>query len=161
MSTDWKFPTQTNVHAARLLKPPTTSCNPAPPLMTWDARHGPVRWRPTGSFGDQLRHCGGLRTSPYTPDWKSSMAGNAEEEGKEEEFPYPFPPCTQILPSSRGWLVAGCLTSQQHASVSQGQICSDLLTCCHTEMEVADQTFYLNSKYCHQANLTLQRQVPG
>ena len=41
-----------------------------------------------------------------------------------------------------GWLV-GCLTSQQHASVSQGRICSDNFTCCHTEIEVADQTFYL------------------
>ena len=39
-----------------------------------------------------------------------------------------------------GWLV-GCLTSQQHASVSQGRICSDKCTCCHTEREVADQTF--------------------
>ena len=37
----------------------------------------------------------------------------------------------------------GCLTSQQHASVSQGRICSDNFTCCHTEMEVADQTFHL------------------
>ena len=41
-----------------------------------------------------------------------------------------------------GWLV-GCLTSQQHASVSQGRICSDKCTCCHTEIEAADQTFYL------------------
>ena len=40
-------------------------------------------------------------------------------------------------------LFIGCLTSQQHASVSQGRICSDNLTCCHTELEVADQTFYL------------------
>ena len=40
-------------------------------------------------------------------------------------------------------LLAGCLTSQQHASVSQGRICSDNLTCCHTEIEVAYQTFYL------------------
>ena len=36
-----------------------------------------------------------------------------------------------------------CLTSQQHASVSQGRICSDIFTCCHTEIEVADPTFYL------------------
>ena len=36
-----------------------------------------------------------------------------------------------------GWLV-GCLTSQQHESVSQGRICSDSFTCCHTEIEVAD-----------------------
>ena len=37
----------------------------------------------------------------------------------------------------------GCLTSQQHASVSQGRICSDKFTCCYTETQVADQTFYL------------------
>ena len=41
-----------------------------------------------------------------------------------------------------GWLV-GCLTSQQQASVSQGRICSNNVTCCHTEIDVADQTFYL------------------
>ena len=41
-----------------------------------------------------------------------------------------------------GWLV-GCLTSQQQASVSRGRICSDNFTCCHTEIEVADPTFYL------------------
>ena len=40
------------------------------------------------------------------------------------------------------WLV-GCLTSQQHACVSQGQTCSNNFTCCHTEVDVADQTFYL------------------
>ena len=41
-----------------------------------------------------------------------------------------------------GWFV-GCLTSQQHASVSQGRICSDNFTCCHTKIEVADPTFHL------------------
>ena len=40
-------------------------------------------------------------------------------------------------------LFAGSITSQQQANVSQGQICSDNFTCCHTEIEVADQTFYL------------------
>ena len=40
-------------------------------------------------------------------------------------------------------LLVGCITSQQHASVSQGWICSDDFTCCHTEIEAADQTFYL------------------
>ena len=45
-------------------------------------------------------------------------------------------------------LLVGCLTSRQHASVSQGRICSDSCTCCHTEIEVADQTFHLTqSKY--------------
>ena len=40
-------------------------------------------------------------------------------------------------------VVVGCLTSQQHASVSHGRICSDNCTCCHTEIEVADPTFHL------------------
>ena len=40
-------------------------------------------------------------------------------------------------------MFVGCLTSQQHASVSEGRICSDNLTCCHTEIEAADPTFYL------------------
>ena len=39
------------------------------------------------------------------------------------------------------WQRLVCLTSQQHASVSQGRICSDNFTCCHTEIEVADQIF--------------------
>ena len=45
-------------------------------------------------------------------------------------------------------LFVGCLTSQQHASVSQGRICSDNFTCCHTEIEVADQTFHLTQSQC-------------
>ena len=40
-------------------------------------------------------------------------------------------------------LFVGCLTSQQHASVSQGRICTDNFMCCHTEIEAADQTFHL------------------
>ena len=40
-------------------------------------------------------------------------------------------------------LLVGCLTSQQHASVSLGRICTDNFTCCHTETEAADQTFHL------------------
>ena len=40
-------------------------------------------------------------------------------------------------------LLVGCLTSQQHDNVSQERICSDNCTCCHSEIEVANQTFYL------------------
>ena len=40
-------------------------------------------------------------------------------------------------------VVVGCLTSQQHASLSQGRISSDNCTCYHSEVEVADQTFQL------------------
>ena len=48
-----------------------------------------------------------------------------------------------LLQMGRLFVCLGCLTTQQQASVSQGRICSDNLTCCHTEVEVADQTFYL------------------
>ena len=40
-------------------------------------------------------------------------------------------------------LAVGCLMSQQHVNVSQGQIYSHNCMCCHTEKEVALQTFYL------------------
>ena len=42
-------------------------------------------------------------------------------------------------------LLVGCLLNVPATgySASQGRICSDNLTCCHTEIEVADQTFYL------------------
>ena len=46
-------------------------------------------------------------------------------------------------PTLRGGLFVGCLASQQHASVSQERFCTDNFTCCHTEIQVADQTFYL------------------
>ena len=63
-------------------------------------------------------------------------------------------PRAGLFPGARSWtfkdilrlallLLVDCLTSQQQASVSQGRICSDNLTCCHTEIEVADPTFYL------------------
>ena len=45
-------------------------------------------------------------------------------------------------------LLVGCLTSQQHASVSQGRICSHICTCCLTEKEIADPSFHLtHSQY--------------
>ena len=51
-------------------------------------------------------------------------------------------------------LVVGCLTSQQHASASQGRICSDNSTCCHTEIEAADQTFHLTQSQYSDTGLT-------
>ena len=51
--------------------------------------------------------------------------------------------CFRLRSKQRHCLFVGCLTSQHHASVSQGQICSDNFMCCHTEIEFADQTFYL------------------
>ena len=69
----------------------------------------------------------------------------------------------QALGPVVGWLV-GCLTSQQHASVSQGRICTDNFTCCHTEIEVADQTSYLTqSQYTDtgQASPSVDPITPG
>ena len=51
-------------------------------------------------------------------------------------------------------LLVGCLTSQQQASVSQGRICTDNFTCCHTEIEVADPTFYLTQSQYTDTGLT-------
>ena len=50
---------------------------------------------------------------------------------------------SNVTPEVQCCLFVGCLTSQQCASVSQGQICSDNCMCCQTEIEVADPTFYL------------------
>ena len=62
--------------------------------------------------------------------------------------------CTRFRPGHLSvcvGLFVCCLTSQQHASVSQGRICTDNLTCCYTEIEVEDQTFYLTqSQYQSQ-----------
>ena len=52
-----------------------------------------------------------------------------------------------------GWF-GGCLTSQQHARVSQGRICSDNFTCCHTDIDVADQTFHLTQSQYTDTGLT-------
>ena len=53
------------------------------------------------------------------------------------------------------WLLfVSCLTSQQHASVHQGRICTDNFTCSHTEIEVADQTFYLTQSQYTDTGLT-------
>ena len=51
-------------------------------------------------------------------------------------------------------LFVGCLSSQQHASVSQGRICTDNFTCCHTEIEAADQTFHLTQSQYTDTGLT-------
>ena len=60
-------------------------------------------------------------------------------------------------------LFVDCLTSQQHASVSQRRI-SDNFACCHTEIEVADPTFHLTqSQYIDTGptSPSADRIVPG
>ena len=41
-----------------------------------------------------------------------------------------------------GLVVKASASGAEDTSVSQGRICSDKCTCCHTEIEVPDQTFY-------------------
>ena len=53
-----------------------------------------------------------------------------------------FPFCVCDWKPVKQCLLVGCLTPQQHA-VSQAGICSDKSTCCHTEIQIADQTYYL------------------
>ena len=61
---------------------------------------------------------------------------------------------TPKKPESRKANLVGCLMSQQHACVSQGWICSDNFACCHTEIEVSDQSFYLNQSQYTEIWLT-------
>ena len=68
--------------------------------------------------------------------------GSLHMNGREVDLKWQRPSVSH-LKTSTVCLLVGCLTSQQQASVSQGWICSDNFTCCHTEIEVADQTFYL------------------
>ena len=52
------------------------------------------------------------------------------------------------------------LTSQQQACVSQARICSDNFTCCHIEIEVADQTFHLTQSQYTDTGPTSPRTDP-
>ena len=75
-----------------------------------------------------------MELEPLLPPRESSGQPDSSEEGEDHN-------------TTSCWiavcLLVGCLTSQQQASISQGRICSDNFACCHTEIEVADQTFYL------------------
>ena len=57
-------------------------------------------------------------------------------------------------------LFVACLMSQQHACVSQGRISTDNFTCCHTEIEVADPTFYLTQSQYTDTGLTSPSAYP-
>ena len=91
----------------------------------------------------------GQLTGRSTRETSSSRAAdNPWRDGNRVRLtPWPifaaFNQHTKNTKLNRVCLLVGCLTSQQQASVSQGRICSDNFTCCHTEIEVADQTFYL------------------
>ena len=81
---------------------------------------------------------------------KKSFAGQVKQEVQKVKQQQAY----QVFNTAVVCLFVGCLTSQQHASVSQGWICSDNFTCCHTEIEVADQTFYLTQSQYTDTGLT-------
>ena len=102
-------------------------------------------------------HCeSGIRTqgmplSRRTP-FPLGQRGPASASLTEAVFEQQCDTCSSLLPAGRVFpppsrrlsgLFVCCLLCQQHASVSQGRICEDKFTCCHTEREVADQTFHL------------------
>ena len=69
------------------------------------------------------------------------------EEKKNKQYGDQQAPRAHVLMATICSLFA-CLMPQHHANTFQGQIWSDKWTCCHTEIEVADQTFYLpQSRY--------------
>ena len=63
------------------------------------------------------------------------------EDKKDDSSDLYSTPYSRVIAWVVGCLLA-CLTSQQHASVFQERICSDNSACCHTEIEIADQTIY-------------------
>ena len=58
------------------------------------------------------------------------------------DIPWCYPHTVKWSKAGFVCLLAGCVTSQQHGSVCQGQFCPDMLTCCNTKVEITDQTFY-------------------
>ena len=55
-----------------------------------------------------------------------------------------------------------CCLSQQQASISQGRICSDKFTCCHTEIEVVNQTLHLTQlQYTDTGPTSTDPTTPG
>ena len=136
-SKDWKSPIQLNVCATWFLKPQTTSYSPAPPSKLWNIR--------LAQFSGCTQAALEAETLQPTAGCLAHKIENLAQPGTQKMF-WTW---TVVLPitSMAFWkdicLFVGCLTSQQHASVSQGWTCSDNFTCCHTEIEVAGQTFHL------------------
>ena len=87
-------------------------------------------------------------SSPLQKDFSRSFCDDQTRRRRQAincpgRLPPPFP-WTLISPVSwatdREFLFVGCLTSQQHTTVSQGRICPGKSAFCHAEIEVADET---------------------
>ena len=92
-------------------------------------------------------------------DWLSTVLWRDDSKPQRPGFNW----CASRF-NPRVCLFAGYLTSQQHASVSQGPICSDKFMCCHTEIAVTDQTINLTqSQYTdtRPTSLSIDPITPG
>ena len=108
---------------------------------------------PEHETSGSLYPCNGMHTNP---DWtlfilsskRRMYTARIQLLTQQQQLGWsPIPVSTKVSIAQRG-LSVGCLMFQQHASVSQGRICSDNFTCCHTEIVVADPTLHLTqSKY--------------
>ena len=93
--------------------------------------------------------CLSICTYPLAADLGAANSDVAHDQGTK--------PTKKKKPKTlRHWklLFVGCLTSQHHASVSQGRICPDNFTCCHIEIEIADPTFHLTQSQYTDTGLT-------
>ena len=84
---------------------------------------------------------GESKSLSYVPCW--TLEDNDDDDDGDREKWRLLVPVLCAMFDTGGYLFVGCSTSQQQASVSQRRICSDNFTCCHTEIDVADPTFYL------------------
>ena len=75
-----------------------------------------------------------MKLPPVPPNLQTLLLVQGQEDSQH---------CPSIVTQHKAVVAVVCLTSKQHPSVSQGWICSDTFMCCHTEIEVAEQTFYL------------------
>ena len=107
---------------------------------SWMARAGFVSVagiHPSGIFGEKA--CMRAQTKLRFILSSKRVVGSGMRSAREGRTREPLP-AELSRPTMAGFvLLVGCLTSQQHASVSRGRISSDNFTCCHTEIEVADQ----------------------
>ena len=92
------------------------------------------------------RHSYSLRESEHNRIRQMTLYKHTNRQTDRQKDIHSFLQSVRLYTSTqtdRVCLLVGCLTSQQQASVSQGRMCSDNFTCRHTEIEVADPTFYL------------------
>ena len=97
------------------------------------------------SYRSRFERRGHGRSEHWSAGWQQrhgmlhTVESLSDGAGHTARLSSPGPAATEVILL----LFVSCLTSQQHASVSQEQICSDNCTFYHTEIDVADQTFYL------------------